>query len=367
MCQPLARWGCDVTLIAPGGEPDGTVALSARNPVIAAAGRKARAWLAFLAALDAEADIYHFHDPELIPVGLALKAKGKRVIYDVHEDYPAQMLVKYWIPTRLRPLVAQGMRLANALAGRYFDAVVTADPAVAQQFPTDKTLVFYNFPILDFFAGPEPVPVQHDVVYLGGMSERTGMFVLLDALAQLRDQGRIVTACLAGYADGNDGYAALMGGIRTRQLSGQVLVMGRLPHVQVPAYLRSGRIGVVPLQPIAKFLSNIPTKLFEYWACGLPVVVGTLPPILPFVRDGNNGLLYPPTSSTELAAQLAWLLDHPGAAQRMGQAGQAQVAKAWNNETQVTQLLGLYERLLNGTPSQMSPAGKRRYERLVPQ
>jgi glycosyltransferase involved in cell wall biosynthesis len=95
--------------------------------------------------------------------------------------------------------------------------------------------------------------------------------------------------------------------------------------------------------------------------------VGTLPPILPFVRDGNNGLLFPPTSSVELAAQLAWLLDHPEAAQRMGQAGQAQVAKAWNNATQVAQLLGLYERLLHGTPSQMSPAGKRRYERLVPQ
>jgi glycosyltransferase involved in cell wall biosynthesis len=158
-----------------------------------------------------------------------------------------------------------------------------------------------------------------------------------------------------------------MRGIRERQLSGQVLVMGRLPHAQVPAYLRSGRIGVVPLQPIAKFLSNIPTKLFEYWACGLPVVVGTLPPILPFVRDGNNGLLFPPTSSVELAAQLSWLLDHPEAAQRMGTAGQAQVAKAWNNETQVVQLLGLYERLLHTKPSQMSPAGKRRDDRLVPQ
>ncbi len=57
-------------------------------------------------ALEIDADIYHFHDPELIPYGLKLLKKGKKVIYDVHEDVPRQILGKYWINPFLRKIIS---------------------------------------------------------------------------------------------------------------------------------------------------------------------------------------------------------------------------------------------------------------------
>ena len=46
-------------------------------------------------ALEIDADIYHFHDPELLPYGLKLKKKGKSVIFDSHENYSEQIKEKY--------------------------------------------------------------------------------------------------------------------------------------------------------------------------------------------------------------------------------------------------------------------------------
>ncbi|TVQ80521.1 MAG: hypothetical protein EA369_02245 [Bradymonadales bacterium] len=48
-------------------------------------------------ALKLKASIYHFHDPELIPVGIALRLLGKRVVYDVHEDYVSSISQKAYL------------------------------------------------------------------------------------------------------------------------------------------------------------------------------------------------------------------------------------------------------------------------------
>jgi glycosyltransferase involved in cell wall biosynthesis len=352
MSRALAERGHTVTLIAPAYSEDGLVRMSTWNAQIGRSGRTKRFVLALRAALAEHADTYHFHDPELIPLGLALKVlrPSAAVVYDVHEDYPAMMRVKDWIPEPLRPLIAQAVSLANTAAGVCLDGIVVADPHVQQDFQRvalHKSIVYYNFPTLSLFtpAPAEPSIAQVDLVYIGGMSDRSGIFVLLDALALLAKQGLTPSVRLAGYTDGDAGLAAIQQGICTRGISAQVELRGRIPHTQVPAWIRSGRIGLVTLQPIAKFLKNIPTKMFEYWACSLPIIASDLPPIRPFLTNGKNGLLFAPTSAEDLARVIVWLMRHPCEGKAMGQYGQEQVFKDWNNDRQIDGLIGLYEQI----------------------
>ncbi len=102
--------------------------------------------------------------------------------------------------------------------------------------------------------------------------------------------------------------------------------------------LSEARIGVCPLQPVPKFLLNIPVKVFEYWACGLPVVASDLPPIRPFFRNEDAGFLVPPKSAAALARSIGWLLDHPGEAARMGERGRELVTQRFNNSREIHKL-----------------------------
>ena len=82
-------------------------------------------WQVYKAALAENADIYHFHDPELIPAGIMLKLKGKKVIYDVHEDYPQHMLSKIWIPSPFRRMASWFVWQMEKFVARSIDAIVT--------------------------------------------------------------------------------------------------------------------------------------------------------------------------------------------------------------------------------------------------
>ena len=107
-CTSLAKAGYDVYLVERGESREkngvhivgvGEIPSSRRKRMTQGAKR------VYEAAKALDADIYHFHDPELLPFGLKLKKLGKKVIFDSHENTAESVLEKTWIPKPLRGMI----------------------------------------------------------------------------------------------------------------------------------------------------------------------------------------------------------------------------------------------------------------------
>jgi glycosyltransferase involved in cell wall biosynthesis len=347
ICLPLAAAGVQIQYVSPAREtPTHEGVEFVRIPTARSrVGRVVRSVKLLRELARLGATIYHFQDPELLPVGFALKALfRKRVIYDAYEDFPSMAEASSSLPRWTRGPAARVVRMAEHLAACSFDAITTADPFTLKRLARagqSKKRVFYNFPNLDFFPDVAATPKPFDIVYRGGLSDRAGTYTLLDALDLLKSRAEKPRLLLIGYFDNSGAQRALEERIRALALQEQVEIVGRVEHEAMAEALSRARIGVCPLEDLPKFRLNIPVKVFEYLACGLPVVSTDLPPIRPFLRNSQAGLLCTPGDAADMARAIGWLLDHPEDARRMGEQGHRLIEARFNNEGEAHKLLML--------------------------
>lgn len=304
-------------------------------------------WRALREIRRLKVDLVHFHDPELIPVGMALKMLGHRVIYDVHEDVPRQILSKYWLPPLLRRPAALAMSVLEWVGARIFDAIVPATPKIAQRSPSNKTVMVQNFPILAELIAADPVPYlqrSETFAYIGGISELRGARQMVQALGNLA-RSKSASLDLAGNILPLDLETEL------KSLPGWAAVKfhGRLPRAGVAQLLGGVRAGLVLLHPTENYSEAYPVKMFEYMAAGLPVIASDFPLWRSIVDAAGCGLLVNPLDVDAITAAMRWILDHPEQAEEMGRKGRRAVEQVYNWERESVKLLALYERLLTGT------------------
>ncbi|MGH9575397.1 MAG: glycosyltransferase family 4 protein [Candidatus Acidiferrales bacterium] len=352
-CKPLSEAGFDVSYVSPVSEDrelQGIRFIRLARPT-SLAGRAFGQLRLLLTLLGQRADIYHFQDPQLLALGMAIKLVfHQRVIYDAYEDFPSMAAHKTTLPPTLRTLLSKTIAGTERFGARWFDAIITADPLTMRRLARvgrSHKCVFYNFPNLDLFPATQKQKKSFDVVYRGGLSERAGTFLLLDSLQKLANAGRDVRLLLIGYCDGAGGERQLRNHIAQRGLTENVEIRGRIPHEEMAAALGEARIGVSPLADTPKFRLNIPVKIFEYWACGLPVIASDLPPSRPFMRGSDGGLCFPAGDANALGRAIAKLLDDPEEASAMGRRGREIIEKRLNNRGEMPKLISLCRAILS--------------------
>lgn len=307
----------------------------------------------FSAVLNLNADLYHFHDWDLIPVGLLLGLRTSgRVIYDAHEDYPHLIDEREWIPDSIRPVVSAAFPRFEAQSSNHLDGVVAATEWIADSLHSrgvsDITTI-HNFPkirSIEVERDPaEATDSEYTLVYAGGLSEVRGLTDMIRVVAELRDRGLNVSlVCLGEFTSEqseNDARACL----RTLNVQDAVEFPGRVSYQQMFEYLSTADVGLALLD-VEHYEGGIPTKLFEYMYAELPVVITDIQATNRYVSQ-DWGRIVPQDNTTKQADAVADLLTGAALRSEMGSAGRNAVESRFSWESEQDRLLELYDRLLS--------------------
>jgi glycosyltransferase involved in cell wall biosynthesis len=347
-CRTLSQAGYQVVLIAPHDqeeEVDGVRIRALSKPKSRVERMTQTQLQLYKEARMQDADIFHFHDLELLPAGLLLKLRGKRVIYDVHEDYSQALLSREWIPSWLRRLIAQMVACGEWLGAKFFDGVIAATPHIARRFPTIKTITVQNFPLLNQSMSNPIIPYQQRekiVAYVGVVSALRGAKEMVEAMALLppRLNVRLKIAGIFNPVGSEDEARRSPGWER-------VDFLGWQRHEEAMAVLGKARMGLVLFHPVPNHTEAQPNKLFEYMSAGIPVVASDFPLWREIIEKIGCGFLVNPLDPEAIAKAIQWLIEHPTEAEEMGEKGQEAIREHYNWDVEAKNLLGLYENLLN--------------------
>lgn len=343
-CVSLREAGYDVTLIAP---HDGDAVLhGVRVRALHAPARNRlermlrRPEAAYRAALDVDAELYHFHDPEFLPYGVRLARAGRLVVYDAHEDVAVQMRHKDWIHARARARVAQAAARLEAACAGHIDAVVSPSASALDRLRPrqPRAVLVANYPRLE--AVPAPAPWEQRLraaCYVGAITRVRGAHELVDAMAH-------VDADL--YLAGAMWPPALRDELEQSAGWPHVRYLGRVDHERVTEVLARAKVGVIPLHPHPAYRDALPVKLFEYLAAGLPVISIDVPRWREVLDAHSCGVCVPFGSPRALGAAIGELLDDDEGARAMGARGRSAVEAHYSWRSQADALLALYAELL---------------------
>ncbi|MBZ5641194.1 MAG: glycosyltransferase family 4 protein [Acidobacteriia bacterium] len=348
-CKTLARAGYQVTLIATADNHaviDG-VTLTPLPRWKSRFGRILRGPIAaYQKALDADADIYHFHDPELIPVALLLQGAGKTVIYDIHEDVPRTISYKTYLPGLLKEPISRIAEIIENWAGARFSALVAANPIIGDRFlkVNENTAIVNNYPRIEELESSAEAPAdkrESILLYVGMRITRArGAHEMVRAVGLLPDKlhARLNLVGAWDPPDLQDSLSAIPGWDRTT-------FVGPLNRPGVARELHQARVGLLILHPEPNYVTSHPVKLFEYMCAGIPVIASDFPIWREIVTKSQCGILVDPFNAEQIAQAMEYLLTHPEEAAEMGRRGMRAVHDRYNWASEEMHLLQLYDRL----------------------
>jgi glycosyltransferase involved in cell wall biosynthesis len=226
------------------------------------------------------------------------------------------------------PALSLPTRMFESVVFNHVDLNIALTPLVesyikAYDVPDDKVRLLPSGVDTDLFA---PAPKNDTdgpiVLFMGTIYRFSG----LDRV--IRDWKKVLAvhprAKLVIVGTGED--QARLENIATETgIASNLVFTGMQPYSRLPEFIQASDICINPFELNGITSRILPTKLFQYLACGKPVIASKLPGTLPFLRGEEDGVIY--TEPADTVNAVIKLLSDPTARQKLGEQGAAAARK----------------------------------------
>jgi glycosyltransferase involved in cell wall biosynthesis len=319
-CLSLAEAGHEVHLVIPNAKETTEYPVKIHNVDSKSESRLLRAtWTCFrilLKVFKIRPKVVHFHDPELIWVGLICRLFGMKVVFDIHENIRGQILVKEWLPFNRK--IAKFYGLFDWVASKFFYLIIAEESYQSIYEPLTKNLeLVMNLPDTSKLANfkiEDRRELDPGLFYLGGVMVERGIMEILSVISQMKKKGTPVHFhCVGPFETGVE--AKVRPFLKENEIDDSVTFYGALPVYEAFELSRKCKMGISLLHPVPNYMKSYSTKIFEYMSVGLPFVVSDFE-LYYFVKEKKLGLLVDPFSLDEIESAITkglsdndWLLE----------------------------------------------------------
>jgi glycosyltransferase involved in cell wall biosynthesis len=292
-------------------------------------------------SLSLNGEIYHFHDPELLPYGILLMFSGKKVIFDSHEDIEYDIKQKIYLSKYLRVVFARVYKIIEILFAKNFNALVGATPHIAERLGMyHKNVVnLNNYPILKETIGEGSLSKDRTIVYTGVIASFRGIREVIKALEDVPN----VKLYIAGkFAEENVKLEVI-----NYEGWKKVEYLGQIGRQEIIELYQKACIGIVTFHPLPNHIDSQPNKLFEYLGAGLAVVGSNFPLWQEIIEKNECGICVDPLDEKSIAQGINSLLDSMDMTKNYGRNGYNLIQNKYNWEVESQKLLSLYSQILS--------------------
>lgn len=286
-------------------------------------------------------DIIHFHDPEFMLYACILKLFfHKKVIYDIHEDVPKQIMQKDWINGKLKLYISTVYKKFENSISKRCNYLIAATESIKKRFEKENedTIGVYNYPDLSLLpAISNDYQNRKSICYIGLISRKRGIIELIKAIeicnVNLVLCGEFESDLLKNEVEHLAGWA-------------NVTYLGKLPYREAMNTVNSCFAGVVTFLPFPNHLEAMPNKFYEYLAMGVPIIASNFETWKKIIENEKIGICVDPKSPNDIADAISFLKCNSDFVKKCACYGRALVINNYSWSSQYRFLNNAYMNLL---------------------